>query len=324
MDKTLPKEYLDAIEYNLDSQERLGYEWMLPWTVTGMNRCVDPESKEFIDAVMKWQRKKKLKDIDGKIGPTTLREMEFDQLTPAQREVYEVIDEVAVFEAGGDYGALNLNTEYRFMKTHRAYQKIMIGLSAGIISFSQDGGALGVLLKRCMKRDPVKFAGYMGETYLELVEVTNRPGKSGLRTNTLRGPRVKPVAVSVGGHMERRDLWQTPWKEKFKKMLRDPAFKQVQREVAIELFLAKVLDDLERNNLKSEKMVAIAFNTAVHRGAGGAETWLAKRFVKGDDKATMKKIADDYHRGQSIIENDEISWAKWKGWKYWNGSKLDV
>src|SRR5262249_6517722 len=53
-----------------------------------------------------------------------------------------IIEHVAPFESGGDYGAINADGEFegRFGSNHPAYQRYHVGLSYGLIQFTQDSG----------------------------------------------------------------------------------------------------------------------------------------------------------------------------------------
>lgn len=314
--------------------KKLGIDYNLLYELLNVQIPVRMASKEFVDAVKAWQRLNKLDD-DGVIGPNTWTAMEMSTLTYEERVVARLINEVAVFESGGDYGAMALDVEFRGLvnrawnkrhgKDHPAYNTCHIGVSAGIIQMTQDGGTLGKYLARCAKKNPSKFKLLIGPTWQELLSVVTAKGKPGFRhrPRKLRGPRVQKIPVSVDGHMERRDLWESPWKDKLKKVLLDPEFKQVQREIAYEVYLKPIMKYLEENGITSEKCVATAFNIAVHAGVGRVDDWMdvALKEVKDimnpdsdeDDRIVMKRVAKKYHRAKSILDNDRLSYDRWEG-----------
>ncbi len=88
---------------------------------------------------------------------------------------------------------------------HPAYQHHHIGLSFGIVGFSQDSGELGQLLALMRGRDASRFEEIFGAAAAELVEVTNRPGPL---SKDVEGGRERPRAAGggigpVGGAMAR-------------------------------------------------------------------------------------------------------------------------
>jgi hypothetical protein len=128
-----------------------------------------------------------------------------------------------------------------------SYSRIVhIGLSYGVIQFTQDGGALGGVLKKCDEKNHAKFVETFGDNYQELLTLTSSgidvPGvnyvsgldhwhsiaktKEGSDIQTkaspnklpasmeIRGKRVQPIAVTIGG--EKQDLWEGTWKQHFK------------------------------------------------------------------------------------------------------------
>lgn len=322
MDNTLPEKYKEAISYNSKNGE-VAYNINLIWVATELNRCVSPDTKEFIDAVMKFQRKNGL-EVDGKIGKQTLSKMERVEMSEDERIIAGIVDKVVVFESAGRADAVSADNEFKGLvnrawqrkhgKNHPAYQTCHIGLSLGWIQMTQDGGSLGVFLQKCAQKNPQKFKTYVGNTWHELLDVVTSPGKSGYssRPRKLRGPRVKKVPIEISGQLERRDIWEHPWLGRLQKLASDPEFKQVQREVAYEVYLKPMGDFLKGHNFLSEKFVAVALALSVHRGAGGAKKRIGK-FIRGSEQATLKELAKHEKRALDILEDDGISWGVWEG-----------
>src|SRR5205085_12177955 len=114
------------------------------------------------------------------------------------------------------YAAVNADGEFND-RAHPFYQRRHIGLSWGIVQFTQASGALGRVLAACQRRDPQLFADSFGPDAEELLRVSNAATEA---------ERLQPVAGAM--------LWQAPWLERFARAGASPAFQAAQNEVAIE------------------------------------------------------------------------------------------
>ena len=149
---------------------------------------------------------------------------------------------------------------------HPAYQHHHIGLSFGIVGFSQDSGELGQLLALMRGRDASRFEEIFGAAAAELVEVTNRPGPLSKDVEGGRSARVQPVAGS--------DLWEEPWLGRFVAAGRDRALKGAQIELAAGLYLDPTLRFTTDLGLATQRGLAIVFDRAAHRGVTGGMNWV--------------------------------------------------
>ena len=190
-------------------------------------------------------------------------------LTLTDEAKRHIIEKIIKFEAGAArYGAMNLDGEFkgRFGKNHAAYNTYHIGLSYGIVQFTQDSGNLGKLLALMQKRDPDRFAEVFGADADELVRVTNASGPPSRKTSSGRSARVQPVA--------RADLWEEPWTERFREAAKHAPFQGAQNQLASELFLDRMLPFCAWLGLDTERAITMVVDRAVQMGVGGA-----RRFV---------------------------------------------
>ena len=183
-------------------------------------------------------------------------------------------------EAGKNFSAINDDKEFdgRIKKDYTGI--VHIGLSYGIIQFTQDGGSLGVLLTKFNSADPTEFQRIMGPTYNELLSVTNKTGASGLKqwrnlgspkqSPEIFGPRVLPVSIDG----KKVHIWKEPWRSRFVELGKVKTFQELQLEAAIDLYLRPLKKDMIRWNMISEKSVALVFRISVARGDGGARKWI--------------------------------------------------
>jgi hypothetical protein len=180
-----------------------------------------------------------------------------------------IIDHIAPFESGGDYGAINADGEFegRFGTDHPAYQRYHVGLSYGVIQFTQDSGTLGELLDMMRARDAAQFAQIFGPDSDRLVEVTTSGGPASSQSPVGRSARVQPV----GG----ADLWQEPWVSRFRAAGRVEAFNAAQRELAARAYLDPISRFAGWMGLDTERALTILVDRAIQMGVGGAKRWIA-------------------------------------------------
>lgn len=318
-EKMLDEETQEKVDANLRWQNKLGWRLSNVCKALGSTNITFVESASFVKGVKRWQRRKGLA-VDGIIGPNTWEQMQLSLLTPKEKAIRKIMEPTIGKESSGRYWAMNKDGEFRgLFDNHRAEGKIHIGLSFGILQFTQDGGSLGDLLQRCAKKNPRKFKDIFGKTWSELLRITTRDGLSGLESNTLRGPRVEPVPIYR--HDERRqaiDIWRKPWTTRFNKFGHDPEFQAEQRQLAVESYLEPMLPFLRKHGFMSEKMVAAAFSGAIHRGVSGMQGFMKRRMDEAEVKkeaATLGRMAAVDDRYETFL--NDLTWDRWDGWKYY-------
>ena len=185
----------------------------------------------------------------------------------------KVIEAVAKFESGGGknpYKAINADTEFASLKWHDAYQKYHIGLSYGLVQFTQDGGSLGKLLVMMRERDKAAFERIFGNgdarLAQKLIDVTNAQGASSSQVKGGRSARVQPV--------DGADLWVTPWKERFEAAGDHIPFQSAQNELASSEYLDPILQFCEWLGLNTDRAVAMVYDRSVQMGVAGAKKWI--------------------------------------------------
>lgn len=316
---------LDEVRRNKALYAKVNWNAAIVQKILGLGYVPEPSMESLVHDVKRFQKQEGL-DADGILGPATWERIQTLNMTPKERAIKKVIDRCIIFESGGRYDALNLDGEFRgLFKNHDAEGKVHIGLSAGLIQFTQDGGSLGKLLALMAKTDEALFKTIVGDSWLELLSVTGATGSSGLqrfRAMTpaqlkdpsnfpIRGPRVKPVQIGD----VRRDLWEPEWQKVMKALLNHPTFKPCQWTLALELYLDPIKGFLQANKLTSEVSVACAFNLSVHRGASGATRFIANRLkpnIKEQD--LWESIGAVDKRVGKIIDDKTFTYNVWGGW----------
>ncbi len=188
----------------------------------------------------------------------------------------QLISRIAAFESGAaGYAAINADGEFegRF-PNHPAKGRYHLGLSYGIVQFTQDSRSLGRLLTMMRDRDRAKFQEVFGPDSAELVRVTNAEGHSSSHSAGGRSARVQPVAGV--------DIWKEPWLSRFKEAARSNLFgtgaRQVfngaQNELASALYLDPILPFAKWLDLITDRALAMVFDRAVQMGVTGARRWL--------------------------------------------------
>ena len=154
-----------------------------------------------------------------------------------------VVKRVSAHE--GSYASLNRNSDG-------------VGLSFGILQWSQGTGALGQLLQRMFEVDPSTFIQIFGSDYQQLLGAT-------------RAGALDPVGGAV--------LWQEPWVSRFRLAGKEPVFQRVQDSLATQgPYFAAAERAAKRIGIRTERSLALFFDTAVQQGPGFA-TRLADRLA---------------------------------------------
>lgn len=165
----------------------------------------------------------------------------------------------------GRYEALNLDGAFRgrMGADHPYHQVAHDGLSIGPHQANQDSGELGELLALMQAADPASFASIMGEGADAVLQVTSATGPASLDSPGGRSARVQPV---MG-----RDLWEDPWLDKFRALVKHPPFQAAMRAQIITRRLEPMLPVAE----------ALGFD-----GARGRAQLLAMALMTGVQTAT--------------------------------------
>jgi len=187
-----------------------------------------------------------------------------------------------------------------------------VGLSWGFVQFTQDGGNLGVLLKRIRAKHPALFDEVFGSHAKELVRVTCLRGAKVVTPDGRRSPRVHPI----GG----KDLWEQPWVGRFVKAGKIPEFQTVQMEQAVALYFNAMLKKTAIPfGFKSQKALTILVDRSIQLGPTGCKN-LIKRHIKGKENWSEPDFFDYLykkvrsrgwsHRLKKLIASDELSWYR--------------
>ncbi|MFL6335457.1 MAG: hypothetical protein ACJ754_19260 [Pyrinomonadaceae bacterium] len=187
------------------------------------------------------------------------------------KEKVRIIEHITKDESGNDlYKAANRDGEFegKFGKKHPAYQKFHVGLSYGIIQFTQDSGELGRLLELMKTKDRNTFVSVFGDDYQKLLDVTKAAGPSSKDSPDGRSHRVQPV----GG----KDLWEDEWIARFQKAAAHPLFQAAQIELAAKDFLDPMLPFAKSLGLDTDRALTMIVDRAVQMGVGGARRWIIK------------------------------------------------
>jgi hypothetical protein len=184
-----------------------------------------------------------------------------------------------------------------------------VGLSWGMIQFTQDGGALGEVLEIAHTIDADAFVKIMGggsanEAKALLAVTTDKASGRKLRAG-LEGKRSNRV-LPVSGH----DLWRPYWTARFNEAARHPAFQAAQRIIAATNYLAPALGILRKygHSNPSEEDMAIAFDMAVQYGPGSSQIDAAGK-VKG--KGAERLWARAYVRNgrKPVTASQVVNWT---------------
>jgi hypothetical protein len=203
-------------------------------------------------------------------------------VTPAARQLTieakrALIAAVAPFESGQEgYAAIIADGEFQGQfPGHPAQGRYHIGLSYGIVRFTQDSGNLGRLLLMMRLRAPEKFRQVFGSNNDELIHVTNLPGPASSQVQGGRSARVQPIGGS--------DLWEPVWVARFREAARADLFGSerqlfngAQNELAAMTYLDPMLAFAGWLGLNSERALAIVLDRSVQMGPFAARRWMVE------------------------------------------------
>lgn len=251
---------------------------------------------ETVHAVIQFQDSVGLKP-DGKVGRATLEmlEIEHEQRSLTGEEINTILGQTIAVESAGHanpYAAMNLDAEYegwfdkpkrnehgdKLTPKQRAELRFKrsiggahwaskfnnhgthIGLSWGIIQFTQDGGALGSVLNDVWSRYPDAYDSLFSK---EVRIMCNATGDRKLCADGWRSPRVRPV--------DGYDLWKGPWPDVFERAADMPEFREAQRNIAIRQYFWPAVDICRRYDLTTQADLAVVFDMCVQYGVRGCK-----------------------------------------------------
>ena len=184
---------------------------------------------------------------------------------PTKLHIVEVVAAAEAGDSGGahtadlaQYSTVNPDTEFH-NPANPAYHRQHIGLSFGLIQFTQRSGALGKVLALYRSSDPAEFVQVFGQSADDLVRVTN--------ANT-PDARLAPVGGKV--------LWDQVWTARFVEAGKKQGCRTAQRRVAVEAFIDPHLRIANWLGLDSERALAMLYDRCVHQGNGVGLAWVVR------------------------------------------------
>jgi hypothetical protein len=207
----------------------------------------------------------------GARGTTRARTRALDAAPPQALSIptkLHIVEVVAAAESGDpgalaatdlpQYSAINPDTEFHD-PANPAYHRHHIGLSFGLIQFTQRSGALGSVLAAYRASDPAEFAQVFGPSADELVRVT-----------TAETPDRRLGAV------EGRVLWDPVWTKRFVEAGKRQGCRTAQRRIAVQAFMDPHLRIASWLGLDTERALAMLYDRCVHQGNGGGLAWVVR------------------------------------------------
>lgn len=219
------------------------------------------------------------------------------RITVEPADAVAIIERIGEFEAGGaGYSAMNRDGEFegRF-DGHPATGRYHIGLSYGIVQFTQDSGNLGKLLRRMRQEDEAAFLrifvpdratrAQQIEVADALIAVTTAEGPFSSEVAGGRSARVQPV----DGH----DLWSDHWAARFDAAGDHIPFQALQNMLANELYIQPMLPVAGWLGLDSPRALTMLVDRSVQQGVGGARRWVLEAVgpLRQQDAATYVAVA---------------------------------
>jgi hypothetical protein len=176
-----------------------------------------------------------------------------------------IVERVVKFESesSGRYSATNNNSDGQ-------------GLSWGIIQFTQRGGALGEVLRRCRAQNKTLFDSiFNGEVAAdELIAVTGAASPDE-RMATVQGDA----------------LWREPWTTRFKKAGQEKEFQRIQNIAAVGIYLEPNLQLAAWLGFDTERALTMLYDRCVNMGNGGGPSWIVNAVVPMDQATRDNALA---------------------------------
>lgn len=175
--------------------------------------------------------------------------------TPVARFVWLT----ALFETGGAFGSMNLNTDG-------------CGVSFGILQWSQSSGQLHTLLKACLTSEPSTFGQIMDGT-----DVVDYTGKAN------GGVDAKGRAVDPNF-----ELTAEPWKSRFSALGTGPTMQRVQLDLATAAYAGNLIRMQQyATAIRSQRGFGFLLDLANQFGAGRVKQFYQANATSGDTEAAV-------------------------------------
>lgn len=257
--------------------------------INSKERKLDEELREKLAA--------KLNRDASVILPVVVKGMKF-----TRNERKKIIAAISLAE--GSFVSVNKDYEFHMPKERAEkipvsyYGVVHIGLSWGLIQFTQDSGTLGGLLQFMRKQNQAKFDSIFGDNSDELVHITtaeDKPGQTRFKEldateqnrrrktgEEIRSARVQPIAVTKGG--EKKDLWEEPWLSRFKQAGLDEEFQDAQLLYAVNRYINEadnlkhkmIIHFLKECQIQTALGIALVVDRAIQTGAKNAPGTIRK------------------------------------------------
>lgn len=167
----------------------------------------------------------------------------------------------SLFETGGAFGTLNLNTD-------------QCGVSFGILQWSQKPGQLHKLLQACQTREPEEWVRIFGDT--AILDHTAKPN-GGVDS---RGNSVDPTL----------ELTKDPWKSRLIALGASPAIQRVQLDLASQAYRNELTALMSTAPaVRSERGLAFLLDLANQFGPGR----IAQQYKSAGTEAEILKQLED-------------------------------
>jgi murein DD-endopeptidase MepM/ murein hydrolase activator NlpD len=304
------------------------------------------------------QSKRKLSDVKQNLQDRLGKEahvVQFGGVKLTDNEKKQIVAAVAVCEMNADgFGSINSDQEFVGRKYGKkgigglSYSRIVhIGLSYGVIQYTQDGGSLGDLLEKMKAKNSAKFAEIFGggdATIADNLITLTTNGRADLAdnkqiptsgqsfwnsikkkpegqelTNLANGPKQSdlPVSREIRGKRVQpipanngeaaTDLWTGTWKARFLAAGDVLDFQEVQLEFAVERYFNPLLPLAQTNKVRSA--LALAFLAACNI-RGGVGSKLSKLLYTVADELKVKLPFESSEAERKCL--DAIAAAKGK------------
>ena len=171
----------------------------------------------------------------------------------------------SLFETGGTFGTLNLNTD-------------QCGVSFGILQWSQKPGQLHKLLLACQTREPAEWARIIGGN--AILDHTARPN-GGVDA---RGNSIDPAF----------ELTKDPWKSRLVALGASPAMQRIQLDLASDAYLNELAAiTASAPHIRSERGLAFLLDLANQFGPGRIAPHYLAAVQEGATEADILKQLED-------------------------------
>ena len=181
---------------------------------------------------------RKLSDVNEELKKVLGKEphiITFNGVKLTENEKKQIVASVAVCEMNSDgFGSVNADQEFvgrRFGKrgSEEKYSRILhIGLSYGMIQYTQDSGSLGLVLQRMQAKNPRKFVEILGGGDKEIAQTLINLTTSG------RPDLIGDDGIPVSGQEHWSKISNTPEGKKIKKLSESDEDKNNKSDLPVE------------------------------------------------------------------------------------------